>query len=41
MSTSSMEAGRIFSLPDILANQSKRESGTVTIPTFGSIVQKG
>ena len=41
ISTNSTVAGIIFSGFTIFANSSRRESGTVTIPTLGSMVQKG
>ena len=41
MSTNSIAAGMIFDVFDIRASGSRRASGTVTTPTFGSIVQNG
>ena len=41
MSTTSTAAGTSFAAFDIAARASNRSSGTLTIPKFGSIVQKG
>ena len=41
MSTNSIVAGMIRSVFAIFASGSRRASGTVTTPTFGSIVQNG
>jgi len=41
MSTNSIAAGTTFSLLLITPSLSNRLSGTLTMPTFGSIVQKG
>ena len=41
MSTNSIAAGTIFSVFTSRARGGRRASGTVTTPTFGSIVQKG
>ena len=41
MSTNSTAAGTSFAAFDIAARASNRSSGTLTIPKFGSIVQKG
>ena len=41
ISTNSIAAGMTFSELDMLLRTSNLESGTVTTPTFGSIVQKG
>jgi len=41
MSTNSIAAGTTFSLLLITPSLSNRVSGTLTMPTFGSIVQKG
>lgn len=35
------ERGDDFSEPDMSESTCRRESGTVTMPTFGSMVQKG
>lgn len=36
-----ISVGMIFSEPDMSERTCRRGSGTVTIPTFGSMVQKG
>ncbi len=41
MSTNSIVAGTIFSDFESFASGSRRASGTVTTPTFGSMVQNG
>jgi hypothetical protein len=41
MSTNSMVVGMIRVVREIFASVSSRASGTVTTPTFGSIVQNG
>ena len=41
MSTNSMAVGTSFCEPEIFESTARRGSGTVTMPTFGSIVQKG
>jgi hypothetical protein len=41
MSTNSIVVGTTFVVREMFARVSSRASGTVTTPTFGSIVQKG
>jgi hypothetical protein len=41
MSTNSMAVGTSFCEPEIFESTASRESGTVTMPTFGSMVQNG